>query len=418
MDDKTRNLIFKVIDQTIAPDEFDRIQDAIEKDDDVRAEYVRAVALSESLREIASGRPVTGASSSGPATDTGDTTATGSPSHLRSIQSLVLAAVVLFAVGGAAFWLGQQNNETINVADRDESSIGRTESQIAGHAILRRSVDLKWSDDDAAYRDGDVLTNGRLRFNAGVAEIDFFCGATLIVEGPAVLEIESDWSVEVSSGRLRANVPPAARGFIVKAAGSQIVDLGTEFALEVQSENARLEVIDGEVEIRGGQHDGNRLLTGQRQWLKGTDTPDSFTGISTLDELIIRRDNATSNRFAAWQVHSHQLRQDDRLIAYFPIAAGKWLGHPAAALELEAPATAFSSRVVRNAADTGDGLDGKLVGPVEQTMGRFGPKSSGLEFGRPGSRVRTRIDGEFKCLYICVLGQNRQPRTRCTTRCS
>ena len=234
------------------------------------------------------------------------------------------------------------------------------------------------------YRDGDVLPNGRFQFEEGVAEIDFFCGATLIVEGPAALSIESDWVVEVESGRLRANVPPAARGFVVKAAGSEIVDLGTEFALDVDSQNARVEVIDGEVEIRGGQHDGNHLLPGQRQWLKGTDTPESFRALSTLDELKVRRENAASKRFAAWQAHSRELRTDDRLIAYFPIT-----GNPA-------------ERVVRNRAGTGDGLDGKLVGPVEHAAGRFGPKSFGLEFGRPGSRVRTRIDGEFEVLtFAC-----------------
>jgi len=33
MDEATRNLIFKTIDQTITPAEFDLLQDAIEQDD-------------------------------------------------------------------------------------------------------------------------------------------------------------------------------------------------------------------------------------------------------------------------------------------------------------------------------------------------------------------------------------------------
>ena len=275
-----------------------------------------------------------------------------------TLSQLAIAVAVLVAVGGAAFWFGQQKNRTTNLADSSKQSTEPRESRISGHATLRRSVDLKWSNGGSGYRDGDVLPNGRFQFEEGVVEIDFFCGATLIVEGPAALNIESDWLVEVASGRLRANVPPAARGFIVKAAGSEIVDLGTEFALEVKSENARVEVIDGEVEIRGGEHDGNHLLTGQRQWLKGTDMPESVNGLSTLDELKRRRENAASKRFAAWQAHSQELRQDDRLIAYFPIAATS------------------AERVVRNEAGTSESLDGKLVGPVEHATGRFGPKSS------------------------------------------
>ena len=385
MDEATRNLIFKAIDQTITPAEFDQLQDAIEQDDEVRAEYVRAVTLCESLSEIAVGTSEVNPSE----TDEPVRPVTQSKSMRRSVAGrlsraqLAKAATILIAVGGVAFWFGQQQDRTTNLANSGEQT-ERKESQIAGHATLRRSVDLKWSNSGSEYRDGEVLPNGRFQFQKGVAEIDFFCGATLIVEGPADLNIESDWLVEVASGRLRANVPPAARGFIVKAAGSEIVDLGTEFALEVETENARVEVIDGEVEIRGGQHDGNHLLTGQRQWLKGTEMPESVDGLSTLDELNLRRDNAASDRLDAWHAHSQELRQDDRLIAYFPIAVTS------------------SERVVRNEAGTGESLDGKLVGPVEHATGRFGPKSSGLKFGRPGSRVRTRIDGEFKAFtFAC-----------------
>lgn len=389
MDDSLRVLIFKLIDQTISADELDRLQDAMERDVEVRSEYLRAVALDESLSDIASGLS--------------DENRVGivranfawtsdklRPSGLRrlSLTRLAIAAVILIAVGATAFWLGQQNDDKTLSSDQElrvaDQLIGREEPQIAGHATLRRSVDLNWSSEGPQYRDGDVLTNGRLQFDEGVAEIDFFCGATLIVEGPAILDIESDWSVGVANGRLRANVPPAARGFFVKAAGSQIVDLGTEFALEVESGNARVEVIDGEVEIRGGQHDGSHLLTGQRQWIKGTETPAAFDGLSTLDELVLRRDNATSQRLVKWQKHSQGRRLDDRLIAYFPM--------------VNAP----DGRVVRNAARTGELLDGKLVGPVELATGRFGVKSSGLAFGRPGSRVRTRIDGEFEAFtFTC-----------------
>ncbi|APZ90527.1 LamG-like jellyroll fold domain-containing protein [Fuerstiella marisgermanici] len=415
MDEATRNLIFKAIDQTIVPAEFDRLQDAIEQDDEVRAEYLRAVTLCESLSEIASEASEPNAIASRPAHD--DRTwkapaacAVGAHWQSLSWSMIGLAATILLTVGGAAFWFGLQKSGTTNVADRGEQSVERNESQIAGHATLRRSVDLKWSAGGNEYRDGDVLTNGRLQFEEGVAEIDFFCGATLIVEGPAALNIESDWSVKVASGRLRANVPPAARGFIVKAAGSEIIDLGTEFALEVKSENARVEVIDGELEIRGGEHDGSHLLTGERQWLKGADTAESFDGLSTIDELKSRQENAASERFAAWQAHAEELRQDDRLIAYFPIAAGQHREPTALAaggdggteLHTGPDANAFGSRTVRNVARTGDGLNGKLIGPVEHSSGRFGSKSSGLNFGRPGSRVRTRIDGEYQAFsFAC-----------------
>ncbi len=383
MDEATRSLIFKAIDQVITPQEFEQLQDAIEQSDEVCEEYLRAIALSESLGEIASQSRQLRSSQSSAAVEPRRQDTSAPPPRFR-LSLLGLAAAVLLTVGGTAFWFGRQNSRQTDVAAGVGDPAPARESRIAGHATLRRSVDLKWPESVAPYRDGDVLSSGRLQFDEGVAEIDFFCGATLIVEGPAVLNIESDWSVEVASGRLRANVPPAARGFIVKAAGSEIVDLGTEFALEVKSENARVEVIDGEVEIRGGEHDGNHLLTGQRQWLKGTDTPEAVDGLSTLDELKRRKDDAAAERLAAWQSHSRQLAQDDRLIAYFPVRG------------------TAADRVVRNTASSGAELDGKLVGPVEHATGRFGPASSGLRFSRPGARVRTRIDGQFKAFtFAC-----------------
>lgn len=383
MDEAIQKMIFKAVDQTIKQAEFDRLQDAIEQDEEVRVEYLRAVTLGEFLGEIASEEMVSANNESARHSPQSTPRIRSVPVRLGLVQ-LALGAAILIAVGGAAFWLGRQANEAAQVTVGGEATAEESESQIAGHATLRRSVDLQWVDASPAYRDGDVLPNGRLQFEEGVAEIDFFCGATLIVEGPADLHIESDWSVDVATGRLRANVPPAARGFVVKAAGSEIVDLGTEFALEVQSENARVEVIDGEVEIRGGQHDGNHLLTGQRQWLKGTDTPHSFDNLSTLDELILRRDNAASQRFDTWKVYSRDLRRDDRLIAYFPIAG------------------TAAARAVRNEAVTGEDFDGKIVGPVEFTTGRFGARSFGLGFDRLGSRVRTRIDGQFQAFtFAC-----------------
>ena len=57
MDKNVRDLIFQAIDQTISEQDFHRLQEAIEKSEDVRAEYLRAVGLCESLGEIATEPP-------------------------------------------------------------------------------------------------------------------------------------------------------------------------------------------------------------------------------------------------------------------------------------------------------------------------------------------------------------------------
>ncbi len=295
-------------------------------------------------------------------------------------RQFALAGLILTAVGLAGYLVGQGSRNT----DVSSDSPTRTETQaIAGHATLRRSVDLEWPSGSTPYREGDLLPDGLLKIKAGVAEIDFFCGATLIVEGPATLDLKSDWFVHVIDGRLRANVPPAARGFVVKTADAEIVDLGTEFALDATADTAYVEVIDGEIQLRGGAHDGDHLFSGENQWLKGApDGHDALVGLSTVNDLERRSLDAEAQRYAAWIQSSQSLRKDKRLVCYYPMA------------ELR------NERIVPNVAETGSERDGLLVGAVDLTNGRFGEASTGLEFDRPGARVRTRIDGEFQSLTL------------------
>lgn len=307
---------------------------------------------------------------------------------------MAVAAAVLLVVGGAAFWLGSGNRAAQTVGLGPEQPGGdlytspEDEETIAGYATLRRVAGVTWSKDAPLFREGDVLPAGVLALEEGVVEIDFFCGAGVIIEGPARIDLESDWSMRLASGRLRANVPPAARGFVVKTEEADIVDLGTEFSLDVSPKHVRVEVIDGEVALRGGAHDGSHLVTGEGLSLKGLEQEaNAMQPVVSREEVDRHRQQTQRLRFKAWQSQSQELRRDDRLIAYYPIAD----------LPLGLP-----GRVVTNQAASGSGLDGSLVGWVNQGQGRFGPASVGLEFDRPGSRVRARIDGSFSAFtFAC-----------------
>ena len=104
----------------------------------------------------------------------------------------------------------------------------------------------------------------------------------------------------------------------------------------------------------------------------------------TVNDLQRLRTDAEAQRLKEWNTHSQQLAKDERLVAYYPIAA------------------TLSDRVVANASQSGNKFDAQLVGPVNRDSGRFGAASTGLEFDRPGARVRTRIDGEFNAFtFAC-----------------
>lgn len=404
-------LIAAWLDGRISESDSERLQQQLRQSAEARSTFREFASLDTVLRDIASGDTE---SSSGMSIipdqadrDTDPVTEKAQPNPGRHnpgrhnpgrldlwnhgsatwIQ-LACAAVVLIMVGGIAYQFGKVETGRPPVSISAEYRPERVAEQtIAGYATLRRGTGIQWTEGASSYREGDVLPAGVLEFQDGIAEIDFFCGAALIVEGPAKLDLESDWSVRLVAGRLRANVPPAARGFVVKAADSEIIDLGTEFALDVGPDNVRVEVVEGEVELRGGEHDGDHLITGEGLSLFGNNPgagASFLKSFSKVGDVQRRHAAARRERFDRWKTHSQQLRSDQRLIAYYPIAESE------------------DTRFVPNVASTGRELDGTLVGLVNRADGRFGPESGGLEFDRPGARVRARIDGQFQAFtFAC-----------------
>lgn len=261
---------------------------------------------------------------------------------------------------------------------RPDAGFPRTEATLTGHGILRQSIDIVWPTGQVPQRVGCLLQPGELAFAAGIAVLDFFSGATLVVEGPARLEIISDWAVTVHQGRLEATVPPAARGFLMKAADAEIIDLGTRFALEVSADKAQVAVLDGEIMLRGEGFSDSRLQTGDQAALGSEPLePDFVSSIPRLSDTDNRSVTSIRKRFEQAVKLVRELADDPRLIACY------------STLE-NSPA-----RRLANLGVTGLASDAQLIGPVEIVSGRFPGLSDGLNFCRPGSRGRVKIAGSF-----------------------
>src|SRR6056297_406826 len=363
------------LENRIGPSDSDALQAKLKASPEARQRFQELVRLDATLREIAETNATVQRNDR-------EQTKPSSPAAMRWIR-YAAAASLLLACGWGAYEVGRRQ---INPAIVDQlATIDQLEeeTELAGCATLRRIVGIRWPEPGMRLLEGDLLATGSVEFLAGVMEIDFFCGASVVVEGPAKIELESDWSTRLHSGRLRANVPPVARGFVVKVADSEIIDLGTEFAVEFGAEAARVEVLDGEVELSGGMHHGKRLLTGDRQSLVGEFSSNvSLSEVSTIADVRRRNEAEQQERLAVWTKASQQYRNDPRLIAYYPI--------------VEVP----PGRRVPNLAGALHDRDGVLVGGVEWTEGRFGRRSTGIKFDQPGSRVRVRIDGEFEAFTM------------------
>jgi hypothetical protein len=110
---------------------------------------------------------------------------------------------------------------------------------------------VEWDGTDGLQpAEGDIVTAGRLRLRSGRLTLAFFSGALLTVEGPADLELRTMDKVFCQQGKLRARVPAGAQGFTVLAPGYEVVDLGTEFGLNLApGRPADLMVFKGEAAL-------------------------------------------------------------------------------------------------------------------------------------------------------------------------
>jgi hypothetical protein len=222
-----------LIEGVLSEEQKRRLEAMLSESEQARRFYVRAMALSSSLFEYAAEMQVE-------APDKSATSGRLPFPFARVIgPALALAAAVVLAL-----WIPlQRAPRTAPVT-----------SETAGEETVARltaSKDCKWV--GATPRVGEWFNAGKkLQIAEGFAEITFDCGAQVVLEGPAFLELHSPWSAVFHHGALTAKVPPEAIGFRIENPAVQVVDLGTEFSM-LAEENGAAEVfvIEGSVEASG-----------------------------------------------------------------------------------------------------------------------------------------------------------------------
>ncbi|MEM9016332.1 MAG: LamG-like jellyroll fold domain-containing protein [Verrucomicrobiota bacterium] len=96
-----------------------------------------------------------------------------------------------------------------------------------------------------------TIRTGHYRAKNGITSFRFDNGVEVVVEAPAEFQIESDLKMSLSQGRLSATVPPEGVGFTVETPAAEIIDFGTEFAIEVASDrSSEVHVFDGAVDVK------------------------------------------------------------------------------------------------------------------------------------------------------------------------
>jgi len=93
----------------------------------------------------------------------------------------------------------------------------------------------RWDQPNAMLTKGARLFDNRKEINllGGIMKMQFDNGVQVVIEGPAVFSIEAYERMRLTAGKLYAKVPKQGIGFRVNSPNCGVIDLGTEFGMDV-----------------------------------------------------------------------------------------------------------------------------------------------------------------------------------------
>ena len=104
---------------------------------------------------------------------------------------------------------------------------------------------------DSVLDEGERLEAGLIELAKGTAVLRFDGGAELVMVGPVAVNLKSAACVHVHHGDVVIRANEGADGFVVLTPTSEVVDLGTEFAVKVKHDGkTEVHVLEGEVTYR------------------------------------------------------------------------------------------------------------------------------------------------------------------------
>ncbi|MBI9019573.1 MAG: FecR domain-containing protein [Phycisphaerae bacterium] len=238
----------------------------------------------------------------------------------------------------------------------DYSNAPKNYKALGNIASIVDTVDARWSNPEMQNINYPFnIKCGNYELQEGYAVIEFNNGTELVLEAPICLEILSNKEVNLELGRLVAKMDPGKKGFVVNTPGGKMIDLGTEFGVEVtNNKTSDLYVFDGKVSIAPKQNNISNAPAAiinagyarrVRPDIDGIDEIqfNSARFVQKADYEVIQLASQGSS-YHRWLEYQRKLRQDKDLLAYYAF--------------LDDPST---DRLVNTAVATAGKLDGDLV---------------------------------------------------------
>ena len=365
-----------------------RLQFLLENSEDARVQYVLFMDMSSSLRHYAEELV-----SDDFETDD-DQEGLSSKVVLFSRRFLALAALLVFGFFTFPNFsdLFSPKSESFNSEIESAETSGVAEPMVDTVAVLTKLVGLKWAD-EAGFRPelGNTLEPNSLKIDEGLAQVEFIQGSAVILEGPIDFDIVNPNEGTLREGKLRAHVPRVARGFTVNLPKGRIIDLGTEFGLNVHpGGSSEILVYSGKV-LYEGQAENAELISreisgGEALFIDPYGYPNWIEmpseGFMSAADLAFRSMEKSQQSHSAWVELSKEIANDPHVVVYYNFDNhSPW------------------SRVLRDEVNpNGMSGNGAIIG-CKWSEGRWAGKGA-LGFNRKNDRVRMVLPDQFDAVTL------------------
>ncbi|QDU56862.1 FecR domain-containing protein [Aeoliella mucimassa] len=243
--------------EELSPEEFAALEEKLRTDPQALASYVKHVADTVSIGQLVSpegklDHANEAATIAGAGERPHELRPLGPSDHPRAryIGSMLAASLITFLLSWVAF-KGAGDPQPITQADPGATNPTESIRELDFVATLTGAVDCQWAGYLEGPKYGEPLESGReVALISGLAQLTFDDGAKVVLQGPATFRVEGTGAASLTAGKMTALVPRQAVGFRIQTPTAEIVDLGTEFGLEVNAQGkTEVHVFTGEVVV-------------------------------------------------------------------------------------------------------------------------------------------------------------------------
>ena len=161
-------------------------------------------------------------------------------------------------------------------------------------ATVKNTRFLLVADPESPLAVGKPIDAGRVSILGGAVELLLRNGVEILLEGPGELELIGELQAFLHAGSAVVRMPQGMRGFRLETANTEVLDLGTEFAVKsVKGFMTDVQVYDGAV-LATSKFEGNggrfpkRLEAGQAVRFS-PESPDEPASLLYSEERFVRR---------------------------------------------------------------------------------------------------------------------------------